>query len=300
LGADIAPFLATLLGIQPEGEDAERVQFLEPPARRARVFQAVRELFADLARRTPIVLAFEDLHWADPNSLDLLVELLPLAERIPLLIVALFRPARQEPSWRFHETASRDYPHCYAMVSLEPLDAASSRQLVANLLHVEDLPEKVRQLILAKAEGNPFFVEEMIRSLLDAKLVVHENGHWRATREIADISVPETLAGVIGARLDQLAANARRAAQTASVIGREFPFDLLARDRRGRKARRGAARPAKARARSRIGANPRPRLCVQARVDPGRRVQFAPAESASDDPSANRRVSRTVSTGSRG
>ena len=144
------------------------------------------------------------------------------------MLVGIFRPWRQEPSWRFHETASREYSHRYTSVMLEPLARDDARELVANLLHVEDLPEKVRALILQKAEGNPFFVEEVIRSLLDAGLVVSEGGHWRATREIVDIAVPDTLAGVITARLDRLDDEAKRVTQTASVIGREFHFDTLA------------------------------------------------------------------------
>ena len=113
-------------------------------------------------------------------------------------------------------------------MELEPLDQEGSRELVANLLHVEDLPEKVRALIMAKAEGNPFFVEKVIRSLLDAQLVIRENSHWRATREIENIAVPDTLAGVITARLDKLDDESKRVAQTASVIGREFQFEELA------------------------------------------------------------------------
>lgn len=150
-----------------------------------------------------------------------------LIQRTRLLMIALFRPQRQEPSWQFHETASRDYAPAYTAITLEPLNEAESRTLVANLLHIEDLPEKVRALILKKAEGNPFFVEEVIRSLLDAKLVVRDNSHWRATREIENIAIPDTLAGVISARLDRLDADSKRAAQTAAVIGREFPYPIL-------------------------------------------------------------------------
>jgi predicted ATPase len=115
----------------------------------------------------------------------------------------------------------------YSSITLQPLDDGDSRQLVANLLEIEDLPEKVRALILKKAEGNPFFVEEVIRSLLDANLVVRVDGHWRATREIENIAVPDTLAGVITARLDRLDDESKYVAQTASVIGREFQYDVL-------------------------------------------------------------------------
>ena len=224
---EIAPFLATMLGIDVTGDDAERVRYLEPPQLRARVFGATQELVEMAASKRPMVLVFEDLHWTDSTSLDLIEQLMPLTDRTALMIVALFRPSRQEPSWRFHEVASRDYPHRYTSVSLEPLGEDSSRELVANLLHVEDLPERVRALILSKAEGNPFFVEEVIRSLLDAKLVVRENSRWRATREIENIALPDTLAGVITARLDRLDEESKRVAQTSAVIGREFPFDTL-------------------------------------------------------------------------
>ncbi len=225
--SDIAPFLAALLGIQIAGDDAERVHYLEPPQLRAKIFGAVAQYFELLAARQPLVLMLDDLHWADSTSLDLLQAMLPVTERTPILLLAVFRPQRQEPSWRIHETAQRDFAHRYTTLVLEPLDEKNSRQLVANLLAIEDLPEKVRALILRKAEGNPFFVEEVIRSLLDAKLVVRSNGHWRATREIENIAVPDTLAGVITARLDRLDDQSKRVAQTAAVIGREFQFQVL-------------------------------------------------------------------------
>ena len=225
---EAAPFIASLLGIKLTGEGAELVKYLQPPQLRDRVFRATRGLVERLASLRPLVLVFEDLHWVDPTSLDLLEQLVPLTDRVALMVVGLFRPMRQEPSWRFHELASREYIHRYTPVTLEPLDEEGSRELVANLLHVEDLPKKVRALIMAKAEGNPFFVEEVIRSLLDADLVIREDSHWRATREIENIAVPDTLAGVITARLDRLDDESKWVAQVASVLGREFQFDELA------------------------------------------------------------------------
>ena len=224
---DTAPFLATLLGIALSGEADERVKYLQPPQLRERIFVATCDFIRQLAATMPLVLVFEDLHWVDPTSLDLLERVLAITEEAPLMVVAVFRPWRQDLSWRFHETATRDYSHRYTSIQLEPLDKDDSRQLVANLLEVEDLPEKVRSLILTRSEGNPFFVEEVIRSLLDSALVVRENSHWRATREIENIAIPDTLAGVINARLDRLDEGSRRVVQTAAVIGREFQFDAL-------------------------------------------------------------------------
>ncbi len=224
---DVAPFLANVMGIATQGTDRERIVYLEPPLIRGRVFQAIEVWVESLARRCPLVLVFEDLHWADATSLELLQQLLALTERASVAIVALSRPQHQEPSWRVHETAGRDFPHRHTSVTLKPLDEGQSRQLVENLLHIEDLPASVRALILAKAEGNPFFVEEVIRSLLDTKAVVRDGEHWRATRDISTIAIPDTLAGVLTARLDALSDSARSVLQTASVIGREFDRDTL-------------------------------------------------------------------------
>ncbi len=226
-GDEVAPFIATLLNVKLDGDPRERMRYLEPPMLRGRVFHAVAQFIGALASNGPVVLLFEDLHWVDPTSLELIEALLPLTDTLPLMLFAIFRPNKQDPSWRFHELASSDHRDRYVTVSLQPLDDTESRQLVANLLEIEDLPEKVRALILSKAEGNPFFVEEVIRSLLDAKLVIREDDHWRATREIENIAVPDTLAGVITARLDRLDDESKYVAQTASVVGRDFQYDVL-------------------------------------------------------------------------
>lgn len=227
-GGEVAPFLAAMMGIAVQGQDSEVIQYLLPPNLRSRVFQSVLELAGALAARGPLILVFEDLHWADSTSLDLIGQMLSLTDRAPILLLALFRPQQQEPYWRFHEAAGSDFPHRYTPIALEPLDESSARTLIANLLQIEDLPEKVRALILKKAEGNPFYVEEVIRSLLDARLIIHREGHWRATREIENIALPDTLAGVIAARLDRLDDESKHIAQTAAVIGREFQFLVLA------------------------------------------------------------------------
>ena len=227
-GPDVAPLMGTMLGLELPEEDAERVKYLEPPQLRDRLFRATCDMLEALAASRPLVLVFEDLHWVDPTSLDLLEGLMPLTDRVPLVIVALFRPQRQDPSWRFHEVASRDFEHRYTPLFLEPLDEEGSRALVAGLLHVEGLPESMRALILRKSEGNPFFVEEVIRSLLDAGVVVPDGENWRATHEIEDIAVPDTLTALLTTRLDRLDDESRRVVQTAAVIGREFPFDAMA------------------------------------------------------------------------
>ena len=224
---ECAPFLATMLGIPLAGEDLERVRYLMPPFLRGRITQAVAQIFGALAIQQPTVLVFEDLHWADSASLEMLGALLPMTENAPVMFLFLLRPNKTDPSWTFYESLSR-LQGAVSTIELQPLDESASRALVANLLEIEDLPEGVRALILQKAEGNPFYVEEVIRSLLDQKLVLRDGERWRATREISNIAIPDTLAGVITARLDRLDEESKRTAQTASVLGRDFEYAPLA------------------------------------------------------------------------
>jgi class 3 adenylate cyclase/tetratricopeptide (TPR) repeat protein len=226
-GIQISPFIATLLGIPPTAEDSERVKYLEPPILRSLVFAHTRAFFEKLAAKQPLVLVFEDLHWIDPTSMDLLESLLPVTDRLPIMVIAAFRSRRQDASWHIHEIAGRDFALRYTSIHLEPLNESDARELLGSLLHVEDLPEKVRRLIMERAEGNPFFVEELIRSLLDAGLVVRQEDHWRAASEIENISIPDTLTGVITTRLDRLEESTRHIVNAAAVIGRDFSFDVL-------------------------------------------------------------------------
>ena len=223
----MAPFFGTMLGLKLEKEAAERVKYLEPPQLRSILFSHVGKLIERLAANQAAVLYLDDLHWADPTSLELLGSLLPLTDQIPLMIIGAYRPGREEPSWSFYETAEREYPQRHRVNTLLPLEEPEARALIGSLLHIEDLPEDVRQNILEKSEGNPFFVEEIIRSLLDGGLVVRVEGHWKATREIRNIQIPDTLLGVITTRLDRLNEASKHVIQAAAVLGREFRAEIL-------------------------------------------------------------------------
>jgi predicted ATPase len=110
---------------------------------------------------------------------------------------------------------------------LEPLSTEDSRQLVANLLEIESLPEPVRELIHEKSDGNPFFVEEVIRMLMERGALEQQDGTWRATRVIDDVQIPDNLHGLLLARIDALPAEARHTLLVASVIGRRFAAGVL-------------------------------------------------------------------------
>jgi len=224
---NLTPYIANVLGIPSPPDALEKIRYMMPPELRESVFNALVNFFEYLAMKQPVILMFEDVHWIDPTSKELLERLLGVTERASLMVLCAFRPWRDEPAWEIHELALRDYGHRYGSTTLNPLDGNDARKLVSHLLAVDDLPERVRSMILQQSEGNPFFLEEVIRSLLDAGIVIREGDHWIATREIETISVPETLTGVITARFDQLSDQAKRVAQLASVIGREFGFNAL-------------------------------------------------------------------------
>ncbi len=226
-GGELAAFLAQPLALPVPDEDSEWVKYLQPPALRQRVFTVAADFFQALATEQPLALVVDDIHWIDPTSLALLESLFRLTEQEAILFMLAFRPRREDPSWTLHETAGRDHGHRYTAVSLRPLDDGQARTLVRNLLAVEGLPESLRQLMLDKSEGNPFFLEEVVRSLLDAGLVINRDGHWVATAEIATLDVPDTLNGVITARLDRLDDETRAVAQAAAVLGRAFSYPVL-------------------------------------------------------------------------
>jgi ABC-type oligopeptide transport system substrate-binding subunit len=227
---DVYPFLARLMSLPLEHGVASRLEDMDGQDLKTRTFAAVETLVRCAADERPLVLVCEDLHWADSISIELLEQLLALSARVPLLLLCVFRPETEHASWRIRETAARSYRHRHTDVWLDPLSAAESEALVGNLLHVEDLPSGLRDRILAHAEGNPFYVEEIIRSLIDQGAIVRDEatGRWEAARDVAEIPIPDTLHGVLMARIDRLQEETKRVLQMASVIGRVFLYRVLA------------------------------------------------------------------------
>ncbi len=221
------PYLASLLSAPIPPQYEEILGQLDPEALNARTINALIALVESVAARQPMVLSFEDLHWADHSSLAVIRALMMATERAPLLLVFLFRPDRDKPSWELKIRAETEFAHRYEHLGLVPLDEASNRELVENLLSLADIPDSIRQLIQDRSEGNPFYVEELIRELIERGVLVQQNGSWRASQAIAEVEVPETLEKVIQARLDRLPQTVRSTLQAASVIGRRFAFRVL-------------------------------------------------------------------------
>lgn len=226
--SDTAPFLAHLLALPLHPEEADRA-LLDPEAMQGRYIASIHRLLRALSSRGPVVLVCEDLHWADPASVALVSQLLPLAAQLPVFFIAALRADTDSAGWRLVSAARELFGDALAEMRLQPLSEADSRDLVANLLEIESLPDGVRESILARAEGNPFFVEEVIRMLIERGVIERHADQWIATAEVASVEIPETLHGLLLARIDQLPDAAKRSLRVASVIGRQFPVRVLER-----------------------------------------------------------------------
>ena len=226
---EVYPYLGHLLALKLEGEALERVRMLDPQALQTQYRTALRRLLVALAARRPMVLVLEDLHWADPSSTDLLAKLLPLVSRgaAPLLFCLVARTDRDAPGWKLVAAAREVLGGSLTEITLSALSEADSRRLVANLLEIEALPEPMRALILKKAEGNPFFVEEVIRMLIDRGAIVQRDEGWVAAANIESLDIPDNLQGLLLARIDRLPEEAKQTLRVAAVIGRQFPVRVL-------------------------------------------------------------------------
>jgi class 3 adenylate cyclase/tetratricopeptide (TPR) repeat protein len=219
---------ARVTGLVAPGEDADLVQerlaalLGQGPAPGIQeTFWAVRRLFEQLGEGG-LVVVFDDIQWAEPTFLDLLDYLAVFIQDTPILMVCLTRPEllEQRPAWMATNPNSR-------LVSLAALTDAESDGLITNLVGGADVPRNARNRIAEVAEGNPLFVEETLRMLVDDGLLRPTEGSWTVTADIADLSIPTTIQTLLGARLDRLPQAERAVLERASVIGRVFWWSAL-------------------------------------------------------------------------
>jgi predicted ATPase/class 3 adenylate cyclase len=186
---------------------------------RGRAFHYAAQLFREVSRAAPAVLYLEDLHWADDGSLDFVDHLWRACADSPLLIVCFARPdlLERRPAWG-EGLAS------HTRLTLQPLTKRESRQLVEEILrYAQSIPHALRELVVGAAEGNPFYIEELIKMLIDRKVIVPDAADWRVdASRLVEVRVPPTLKAVLQARLDGLSSWEKTVLQRASVIGREF------------------------------------------------------------------------------
>ena len=223
---DAYVFLANLLGLTLEPEAAEKIRELNRESVQHQTIDVFAELLLKLSEELPLCVILEDLHWADEATLELLEETLRVTEEGAVGLMFLYRTEREHLSWRLGERARQLHPHRYREIELRPLPGDASRTLVDGTADGE-LPEAVADLLVERAGGNPFFLEEALRDLVERGALRRANGSWELAVGPEELTVPALVQGALQARLDRLEPATREVVSLAAVIGRIFGLPLL-------------------------------------------------------------------------
>lgn len=244
---EIIPFVGNMLSVKFEGALGDKVRFLEsdPEKLQRRTFVAVRDWLIAESQRKPVVLALEDLHWIDGVSLDLILFLMEdlwggTQQTPPLLILCLYRPERLDRCWVIGDIAKEKIADKYTQIVLNKLSPELSRRLFNLLIDLREPPYEegngdtpLQDVILEKADGNPFYIEEILRTLMDDKVIVPQNPDdetnkiWIPVKNVVDIKVPDSLEQVMRARIDRIEDEPKLVLWQGSTIGRIFEYEIL-------------------------------------------------------------------------
>ncbi len=225
---EILPFVATLMGIKLVGRYADRVKGIEGEALEKLILKNVRDLVTKGTQRAPLVIILEDLHWADTSSIDLMESLFRLAAKERVVFINVFRPGYTETGDKITKTIQENYPEKYTEIMIQPLDENQTNTLITNLLNIKGFPHKLKEQIVQRAGGNPYFIEEVVRSFIDEGAVIMKEGEFEVTDMLGSMIIPRTINEVLMARIDRLDQKTRDLVKTASVIGRNFFYRILA------------------------------------------------------------------------
>ncbi len=218
LDASLSPVSPSLHEIMSVTVEDEKYPQLDPQQRKERTFEAIRDILIRESQKKPLIVAIEDLHWIDKTSQDFLDYLIGWLPNTRILLILLYRPEYT------HTWGSKSY---YTQASLDQLSTRVSAELVQAILEEGRVVPELRELILSKAGGNPLFVEELTHSLLENGSIHCRDNQYILNRKISEIEVPDTIQGIIAARLDRVEESLKRIMQVAAVIGREFAYRIL-------------------------------------------------------------------------
>jgi class 3 adenylate cyclase/tetratricopeptide (TPR) repeat protein len=218
-GKDVIPFIGSLYSIKyPEIEN------ISPEYWKMKLHESIQSIVSALTRRAPPVICLEDLHWTDPSSIELLRTIL-LKFSYPALFLCVSRP--QFSLFTPKQLSGIGKP--YYEMRLQDLSPTDAQGMVESLLKTDTIPVELRNFIQRKAEGNPFYLEEVINSLIETETLIEKDNTWVLTKPLTGINIPSNVQGVISARLDRLEKETKRILQEASVIGRVFLYEILKR-----------------------------------------------------------------------
>jgi len=218
------PYLATFLSLPLESTYEDRVKHLNAEGLHHQFFLTIWNWVKAMTKKGPLVLAFDDVHWADTSSLDLLEQCLPLCDQEALLWLIIFRPDRSSAVWDFRHRVETRYPHRVNDLILSPLTEDHGGEMIDRLIGPGVLPQETRSLLLDRAEGNPYYIEVFIRSLIRKGVLVRsdQEDRWEVTTPVDLLELPDTLQSLLLARIDRLSIDERRVLQMASVLGSVF------------------------------------------------------------------------------
>ncbi|MGD8209978.1 MAG: adenylate/guanylate cyclase domain-containing protein [Desulfobacterales bacterium] len=216
---DVIPYVGQLYSLTYPGANA-----ISPEHWKSRLQTAVLTILSTLADRAPTVFFLEDLHWADPSFVELLRRAC-IEIRQPAVVLCAYRPTFS--LFTGHQVSN--FGKNYHDIQLQNLSHSVAQNMLASLLKTEDIPPDLKHWVQSKAEGNPFYLEELVNSLIESEILTPDNGSWKLNRSLAESDIPSSLHGLITGRLDRLDKQTKRILQEASVIGRVFLYEILKR-----------------------------------------------------------------------
>ena len=226
---EVAPYILYLFSIPVPQEFKEKVKHLDAEGLNLQISVALKDLLKAAAKKSPLLMVIEDYHWIDSASLDLLRFIFDTSDDDPLLLLCLSRIERESEGHNVKKFFRENLGDSFAEIELRMLSNEASRQLTENILKLSGLTPNVQKQMLAKAEGNPLFLEEIIRSLIDEGFLVYESGIWKASEDLTIAGIPDSIQEIIATRIDLLEPDLKVVLQKAAVIGRSFLVPLLER-----------------------------------------------------------------------
>ena len=225
---EILPFVAALMGYGLSGRYADRLDGVKGESLGTLIAKHVRDLVAKAAASRPVLLAVEDLHWADDSTFEILRSIVGISARFPVMFLCAWRPGYEETTERFQTFLEESLPDRLVIIELSPLEEGQSGILARNLLKKTGIPGPVMDRIVEKAGGNPFFIEEVIRSFVDMGALTFGRGGLAVAGDLEAIEIPNSIDAVVMSRVDRLDEGMKELLRTASVIGRSFFHRILA------------------------------------------------------------------------
>ncbi len=214
---DITQYIGSLFSLSHESVDTVSPEFWK-----SKMFDSVLEIIEAVSKQQPTVICFEDVHWADPSFIELIHHIQGKSD-FPMLYLYIYRPVIS----LFSQEQIKNMKMPFREIRIEDLSVSDSQLMVVSLLKSTQIPNGLKKFVETKTQGNPFYLEEMINSLIESGVLKKDQNRWVLERDITESDISSSIHGVISARIDRLEQKSRRILQEAAVIGRSFYFEII-------------------------------------------------------------------------